>query len=108
MAIAALVLGILSILFGILFFPLGFLLAIIGLVLGVLALNRSRRSGGAGRGLAIGGIVTSVLGLLAAIAAATVLANVASQLFSDPEFQDALENPEELESFLEEEAEGGG
>ena len=50
------------------FAPVGLVLGIIGLILGIVALMTTRRPGVAGRGVAIGGLVLSVLAVLVAIA----------------------------------------
>jgi Domain of unknown function (DUF4190) len=65
MAIAALVLGIVGLVTSIIF--LGGALGVVGLILGIVSLRTSKRTG-VGRGMAIGGIVTSVLAILATIA----------------------------------------
>lgn len=64
MAIAALVLGIVGLFASIVF--IGGALGIVGLILGIVSLRTSKRTG-AGRGMAIGGIVTSILAILATI-----------------------------------------
>jgi hypothetical protein len=64
MGTAALVLGIVGLIFSVLFFPLGFVLAVIGLVLGILGLNRARRGLATNRGMALAGTLLSVLALL--------------------------------------------
>ncbi len=46
----------------------GGVLGIVGLILGIIALNRIRRTGANGRGLAIGGIVVGAIGMLIAAA----------------------------------------
>ncbi|MBO0838756.1 MAG: hypothetical protein J2P28_25010, partial [Actinobacteria bacterium] len=72
MAIISLVLGIISLPLAVFFWPIGLPAAIGGLVLGIL----SRRS--PGRGLAIGGIVTSAVGLgLSVIVVLFVIASLA-------------------------------
>ncbi|WP_428966048.1 DUF4190 domain-containing protein [Micromonospora fluostatini] len=53
------------------FAPVGLVLGIIGLILGIVALRMTRRPGVTGRGVAIGGLVLSVIALLVAIAFAT-------------------------------------
>lgn len=63
LAIAGLVLGIVSIFF---FVAFG-IFAIVGLILSILALRRTKREGVGGRGLAIGGLITSIFGLLFSI-----------------------------------------
>lgn len=63
LAIAALVIGILSLpaAFTVIF---GIILGIAAIVLGVMGLNKAKTMQDAGRGLAIGGIVTGVIGLV--------------------------------------------
>ncbi|MGI5214772.1 DUF4190 domain-containing protein [Plantactinospora sp. CA-290183] len=46
----------------------GFILGIIGIILGVVGLRMARRPGVTGRGVAIGGLVCSILAVLIAIA----------------------------------------
>lgn len=75
--IAAIVLGVLAILIGLFIFPLGLLLAVIGIVLGFLGWRRAKR-GEASNGLAITGLVLSVLGLLVSIAGGFLLSYVLS------------------------------
>lgn len=108
-AIGSLVLGILALLSG--FFVIGGLFGIIGLILGIVALRQTKDPAVGGKGLAIGGIVTSVIGILFA---GLVLFG-AAQLFGDPQFQqildDAQNDPEALQERLEEmeqDAEAGG
>ncbi|WP_237223762.1 DUF4190 domain-containing protein [Rothia nasisuis] len=64
MAIASLVLGILAFMTG--WTVVGGALGLVGLVLGIVAL-RNVKHGGGGKGLAIAGIILSVLGLISAI-----------------------------------------
>jgi MFS family permease len=65
LAIAALVLGILSIPGGILSVGLlGILLGILGIIFGIIGIRVGRRPGMSGRGLAIAGLVTGVVGLI--------------------------------------------
>lgn len=63
LAIAALVVGILALLS---FFTIigGLLLGLVAVVLGVMGLSKSKHMNGSGRGIAIGGIVTGVIGAL--------------------------------------------
>ena len=65
MAIAALVLGIVGLVTSIVF--IGGALGIVGLILGIVSLRSSKRTG-TGRGMAIGGIVTSILAMAATVA----------------------------------------
>ncbi len=67
MGTAALVLGIVGLLFAVVFFPLGFVLAALGLVLGVLGLKRAKRGLATNRGAALAGTVLSVIALLVCI-----------------------------------------
>jgi len=64
-AVAALVVGILSLLTS--WFVLGGLGGIIALVLGLVALGRIKRNRSGGRGMAITGVVTGILSILVAI-----------------------------------------
>lgn len=80
LAIAALVCGVLSLTC---FPPLG----LVAIGLGVAALSRAKKMNGSGRGLAIGGIVTGVLGTIATIAIVILLivgASEADDINSDP------------------------
>ena len=64
MAIASLVMGIVSILGAI---PLSFItivVALVGLILGIIALRKVRKGTGGGKGMAIGGVVTSAIGFI--------------------------------------------
>lgn len=63
--------------------PAGVLFGLIGLVLGIVAMKMVRRPGVTGKGVAIGGLVTAVLGLLlglAVTAGAAVVVNDDAQL----------------------------
>jgi Na+/H+-dicarboxylate symporter len=72
LAVAGLVLGILSVLLCWLhLFDLP--IAVVGLVLSIVGLGRSNQLGGSGRGMAIGGIVTSAVGLAAALTVMVLL-----------------------------------
>ena len=66
LAIAGMVLGILSI---VLFFLswIDTIIAIVGLVLSLVGLSKSKLLGGLGRGMAIAGIVTSSVGIVASL-----------------------------------------
>ena len=77
-AVAALVLGIGSIIF---FFFSFFdaLLVIPGLILGFIAMSESRAAGGAGRGMAIAGLVCSIIGGVLAAVFTALLVHAANQ-----------------------------
>jgi Na+/H+-dicarboxylate symporter len=62
MAIASLIIGIVSFFTAVVVF--GGLLGIVGLILGIAALGRARRLQGTGRGVAITGLITSALAVL--------------------------------------------
>lgn len=66
--IAALVLGVLAILIGLFIFPVGLLFAVIGIVLGFLGWRRAKRGEATNGGVALAGLVLSILGLLVSIA----------------------------------------
>lgn len=63
-AIAGLVLGIVSILFIFIFPLIGLVTSIVGIVLSKKALNEIKANNGAGRGMAMGGFVTSIIALV--------------------------------------------
>lgn len=66
LAIAGMVVGIVSIaLFWLTLFDLP--VAIVGLILSIVGLTRSNQLGGTGRSMAVAGIVTSVIGFVAAL-----------------------------------------
>jgi Domain of unknown function (DUF4190) len=77
-AVTALVLGIASIFFCWLFF-LDAALVIPGLIFGLIALSEAKRPGGAGRGLALTGLICSVAGGVLATVATVLLVHAANQ-----------------------------
>ena len=83
--VASLILGIIG-LFGS-FFVIGALPALIGLVLGIIGYRRTKSGEANNSGVAIAGIITSVLALMIAIAIGALFAAV----FSSEEFQDLTE-----------------
>jgi hypothetical protein len=97
-AIAALVLGLLSIPLALFIF--GGLLGIAAVILGIVGISKARQLGGTGQGMAITGIVSGALGALLAILALTVLS--ASLNFLDsPEGQEVLSEIEASVSEIE-------
>lgn len=79
-AIAALVCGILSL---VCLPPLG----LVAVPLGIAGMSKAKKIGGNGRGLAIGGLITGILGILATIVIVIVIiigANTESNIDSDP------------------------
>ncbi|MBI1758517.1 MAG: DUF4190 domain-containing protein [Actinobacteria bacterium] len=84
MAIAALVLGIVSIFMSFTIW-VGAITGIVGLILGIVGISQSKRNQAGGRGMAIAGVVTSVIGLVLAVALTIILVNVFSECAdSDP------------------------
>jgi len=80
MAITALVLGLAQFIGWIIFLLPGLLAAILAIVLGFVSMNQMRRSGEAGRGMAITGVILGFLGILiVAILVAVGVASVNSQ-----------------------------
>ena len=77
-AIAGLVFGILSIVLCFLFFFDG-IFVLLGLIFSVIALNESRSRGGAGRGMAITGLVCTVIGTLLATLLSVFLIRAVNQ-----------------------------
>ncbi len=74
MAIAALVMGILTIVFFFLFVPLSFILGILGIIFGFIARGRARENPSVGGGgMALAGIITSIIGLLLALIVSVVI-----------------------------------
>lgn len=66
LGVAALVLGILSIPFGVFFFPVGLILGILAVIFGVVAMGRAKKGQATNRGVAIGGLVTGIIGTVIA------------------------------------------
>lgn len=92
LAIVGLVLGILAILFAILFFPLGLVLGIAAIVLGVMGRRRFKRGETAkGGGPALAAIIT---GAIATVLALLVIAGVAVFL-SDDDVQDEIKREQQ-------------
>ena len=78
LAIASLVCGILGVLTGIFIFS-GLSLGLAGIVLGIVALVKVKNGTASGKGMAIGGIVTGALGMIAAVAMMVLGIVLASQ-----------------------------
>ncbi|MDQ3431530.1 MAG: DUF4190 domain-containing protein [Actinomycetota bacterium] len=91
-AIGALVVGLLSVPLAI--FVIGGLLGLIAVILGFVGVSKSKSLRGAGKGMAITGIVSGALGLILAV---LVVAGVAT-LFSNPQLQQELQRQRELQS----------
>jgi len=85
--VAALVLGVVGILFAVLFFPLGFVLALAGIGLGIAGLRRASKGEATNRGMAITGIALSVIALLIAIALGALVGYIFNEArdCTDPE-----------------------
>ena len=66
LAIASLVLGIIGLLTGLMIF--GAVLGLVGVILCIVALVKVKNGTASGKGMAIGGIVTGALGMIAAVA----------------------------------------
>lgn len=64
LAIASLILGVIGLLTGLMFF--GAVLGLVGVILGIVALVKVKNGTASGKGMAIGGIVTGALGMIAA------------------------------------------
>lgn len=81
LAIAALVCGVLSM---VCIPPLGF----VAVPLGIVAMGRARKMGGNGKGLAIGGLVTGIVGILVTIALVIIFVfaadDISDEIDSDP------------------------
>ncbi|MDP9405806.1 MAG: DUF4190 domain-containing protein [Actinomycetota bacterium] len=101
-AIAALVLGLLSVPLA-LFAGIGGLLGLVAIILGFVGVKKAKEMAGSGKGMAITGIVSGLLGLLLAI---LVVAGIAA-LFNNPQVQQELQRQQELQSELQQQTEGG-
>jgi len=86
MAITALVLGILALISFVTVFG-GFLFGLFGLIFGIIALVKARKGTGGGTGMAITGLVLSVLGLIGA----TLVAIVGWSFFVDTGGKDLVD-----------------
>lgn len=80
LAVAALVIGILSLIFAVFVFPIGLIGGVVGIILGVIARGKVKRGEAAGGGMATGGIITSVLAILVAIAVGLLFVSVFSNV----------------------------
>jgi len=63
MAVAALVLGILALVLCWMMF-VNFILGVLGIIFGALGLARAKRIGGRGKGMALAGLITGILGIV--------------------------------------------
>lgn len=87
--------------------PLAVLFGVIGIILAVAGMKMAKRSGVTGKGVALGGLITSVLGLLlggAVLAGAAVLVNDEAQLDrvqnQIDDFREGLPTTQELENDI--------
>jgi hypothetical protein len=95
-AITALALGIGSLFFS-LFFFFDALLVVPGLILGAIAMNETKASGAPGRGLAVAGLICSVIGAVLATIMSVLLIHAVNQCggFDNgnaPNFQNCVQN----------------
>jgi MFS family permease len=72
---ASLVLGILAIIFGFLFAPLGIVLGVLAIVFAVIGMRRAKRGEASNRGIAISGLVTGIVGLVIGVIIIAFLAS---------------------------------
>ena len=93
MAIASMVLGLVAICFWCIPY-LGLPCALVGVILGALAMKKINQAGGAGKGMAITGLVLSIV-VLAIMIVLTIVIIVA---MNSPEFQDAVRRAQELQN----------
>ena len=77
-AVAALVLGICALVLFFLWF-LAPILGLLAIIFGALGISKANKIGGKGKGLAIAGLITGVLGLLLSIAIVVLFVAVASK-----------------------------
>jgi hypothetical protein len=85
-AVGSLVCGIVGLVIALVpvFGLVGGLLALVAIPLGFIGLGAAKRQGGAGKGLAIGGIVTGVLTILVCVAWIALIAAVGTTTEDDP------------------------
>lgn len=67
MAVAGMVLGILAIVLCWVMFA-NFVLGVLGIVFGAIGLGRAKTRGGAGKGMALAGVITGIIGIVVSIA----------------------------------------
>lgn len=86
MAVAALVLGILAILFGLFIQPIGIILGVLAIVFGIIGRNRAKENPALGRGgMALAGLITGVIGLLISIVILVLAVVLVSEVVNNPE-----------------------
>ena len=109
-AVAALVIGICSIVFTFFLGPLALLLSIAGIICGIKGISDSRRFPSAnGKGMAIGGLIASIFGTIIGIALAALFAFVIYELEQDNSSVGGSTGPESSsESVLERSMNRGG
>lgn len=100
-AVGALVCGLASLPFALLFFPVGLLLAVAGIGLGVVALRAAPAQQRRRRGMAVAGLFTGLLGLLLSVAVTVFTVQIFREVDLDAP-------PEEVQRQLEEELEERG
>jgi predicted PurR-regulated permease PerM len=100
MALAALVLGILAVVFFFLFFPIGFILAVLAIVFGFIGRSRASRDPRLGRGgMALAGIILGVITVVLVIIVGIiigVIVNEADEGLDDLDQQEIEEQIEDL------------
>ena len=79
LGIAALIVGIFAVIFGIAFFPLGFILGVVGIGLGIAGRKRAQARASHQRRGALAGLVLSIVGMLVSIAFAFFVGYIFSQ-----------------------------
>lgn len=99
MAVAALTLGILSIVFFFLFFPIGFILGVLAIVFGFIGRARAKRDPRIGRkGMAMAGAILGIITVVLVV----VIGILIGIVFSEIDDIDTLDQ-QELEQQLEDE-----
>ncbi len=77
LSVASMVLGILSLVFGCCFYYLAFPCSLLGLILAAVSLKGKK----GGKGMAIAGLVTSIIGIIPALIGIALGGAIASELF---------------------------
>lgn len=100
MAIAALVLGILAVLFFFVFFPIGFILAILAIVFGFIARARANRDPALGRkGMALAGIILGIITVVLVVIVGIIIGVLISETDDGVDSIDTQEIQEQIEDL---------
>ena len=100
MAITALVLGILAVLFFFVFFPIGFILGVLAIIFGFIGRARANRDPRMGRkGMALAGIILGAITLVLVIVVGIIIGVLISEADNNIDNIDNLDQQEIQEQF---------